>query len=107
MKSIVFNIFIVIINFNAFAQSPTAIITDVKNAQQDIKWIAYSMKRTDTLVTGDIRSMTGGVIMKPDRSDDVLGFLFHAQLDGDSNEKVYDGHMGYVINNSKKNYSST
>jgi thiol-disulfide isomerase/thioredoxin len=107
MKKITLIILILISCVDAFAQTPTTIIANVKKSQQKIKWISYTMKRTDTLVTGDIRSMTGSATMQPDQYDNVLGFLFHAQLDGDKTEKVYDGHMGYVINNDKKTYSLT
>jgi len=107
MKTITLSILIAIINIGSFAQTPATIIANVKRAQQNIKLVTYTMKRTDTLVTGDIRSMTGSVTMQPDQYDNVLGFLFHAQLDGNKTEKVYDGHMGYVINNDKKTYSLT
>jgi thiol-disulfide isomerase/thioredoxin len=107
MKNIAIGTLIVIISFNALAQTPASIIAGVKKAQQSIKLVSYTMKRTDTLVTGDIRSMTGSVTMKPDVNDKIFGFLFRAQLTGDTEERVYDGNMGYIINNSKKTYSST
>ncbi|HEY5326842.1 MAG TPA: hypothetical protein VIJ27_07565, partial [Mucilaginibacter sp.] len=82
MKTITLSVLIAIINIGSFAQTPTTIIANVKKAQQNIKLVTYTMTRTDTLVTGDIRSMTGSVTMQPDQYDNVLGFLFHAQLDG-------------------------
>jgi thiol-disulfide isomerase/thioredoxin len=107
MKKTTITLLIVITYSIAFAQTPATLIKAIKKAQQKVKWVTYTMKRTDTLVTGDIRSMTGSATMQPDQYDNVLGFLFHAQLDGDKTEKVYDGHMGYVINNDKKTYSLT
>jgi thiol-disulfide isomerase/thioredoxin len=89
----------------ASAQTPAGIIREVKKAQAGVKWIAYTMQRTDTLVTGDVRSMAGNVIMKPDNN--VLGFLFHAQMDGLDEEKIYDGNMGYIIGRNERTYSSS
>lgn len=105
MKTVTSIFLFTIIHLSAFSQSPAALIEAVKKAQQNIRWVSYTMKRTDTLVTGDVRSMVGSVTMQPDQNDKVFGFLFHAYPEDKKIEKVYDGHLGYVINNEKNTYS--
>src|SRR6202012_4792220 len=105
MKRPVIIFLITIIHISAFAQTPESIIGAVKNAQQNIKWASYTMKRTDTLTTGDVRSMSGSVTLQPDTNDRLFGFLFRARLDSANNEIVYDGHIGYTINTGQKTYA--
>src|ERR1700761_1357860 len=106
MKRTTTLIFIAIIHINALAQTPESIIKAVKKAQQNIHWVNYTLKRTDTLLTGNVRSMTGNVIMKRDTNDRTLGFLFKTQLDESNTERIYDGHLGYLLNDDQKSYST-
>lgn len=39
----------------AFCQSPQEIMSKVLNAQQVLRTVSFTLVRTDTLVTGDIR----------------------------------------------------
>ncbi|SDE64039.1 hypothetical protein SAMN05216464_10864 [Mucilaginibacter pineti] len=106
MKKTIIIIAAAFICMSAAAQTPAALVAAVKNAQKNTRWAVYTIKRTDTLMTGDIRSMSGNVFMKPDANDSVLGFQFRAALDGDYHEKIYDGHLGYLIDHNHKTFTS-
>ncbi|MDP4128600.1 MAG: hypothetical protein Q8939_00430, partial [Bacteroidota bacterium] len=63
-------------------QDPGSIIQSVKKAQESIKTINYTLERTDTLVTGDTRTMRGHAIIRVDQNDSIFGFQFEAEREG-------------------------
>jgi peroxiredoxin len=71
---------------------------------QALTSINYSVWRRDTLVTDDIRTMKGDVIISVDKADAILGFRFWAKMDGESSEKIYDGHVCYETDTNAKTY---
>lgn len=80
------------------------IIAEVQKAQQALQTIEYTLQRTDTLVTGNTRIMTGKVLLQVIPQDTVYGFHFFAKQDGDNSEQVYDGHIAYHTDQDKKRY---
>jgi peroxiredoxin len=82
----------------------SAILKAVQKAQNNLKTADYLVERVDTLLTGDIRTMAGKVLIERDNSDTLLGFRFWARRDIDQSERVYDGHIGYEINLNSKTY---
>ncbi len=82
------------------------LITRVKKAQKEAQSIAYTLHRTDTLVTGDTRIMTGKVEMLFSRKDTLFGFHFWAQRDGFDQFTLYDGAEAYVVDTETKSYQS-
>lgn len=88
----------------AFCQSPQEIMSKVLNAQQVLRTVSFTLVRTDTLVTGDIRTMTGNSKILIDKADPVFGFKFWVKTNSDNSEMVYDGHIGYQTNAKEKTY---
>lgn len=99
--------FVMLMSVGVFCQDAQEIITRVYKAQKDLKTISYALVRTDTLVTGDVRTMTGRAKITVDRSDTIFGFKFWSILDGYNQERIYDGHLGYEVNPKDKNYTLT
>ncbi len=104
MKKLLLLTGLIFIGINAFSQSPQEIISKVFNAQQALKTVSCTLVRTDTLVTGDIRTMTGNSKILIDKTDPVFGFKFWVQNSNDNSEMVYDGHIGYQTNTKEKTY---
>jgi thiol-disulfide isomerase/thioredoxin len=72
--------------------------------QAHLTQITYRLLRTDTLVTGDVRQLRGQVVLRPDSTDRLFGFWFRAKQEGQADEVVYDGHVGYIANDQEKTY---
>lgn len=87
------------------AQTATEIITEVRKSQELIKTISYRIVRRDTLVTGDLRTLTGYVNIRVETSDHNFGFLFWAKEDSVKSQLVYDGKMFYRSDEDQKNYT--
>ena len=104
MKKVLIIITLVVTSTNVFSQNIHDFILGVFKAQQALKTVSYTLVRTDTLVTGDIRTMTGSSKILIDKIDPVFGFKFWVQMNNDNSEMVYDGHIGYETN-SKDNPS--
>lgn len=83
----------------------TDIFTKVRKAQASLQSVSYKIERTDTLVTDDVRTMKGTVIISVDKADTILGFCFRAKKDNENAEKIYDGHSCYETNTETKTYS--
>jgi len=79
-------------------------MSKVLNAQQVLRTVSFTLVRTDTLVTGDIRTMTGNSKILIDKADPVFGFKFWVKTNSDNSEIVYDGHIGYQTNAKEKTY---
>lgn len=105
MKKLLVLILWVLNVIQVFSQNPKEIISKVFNAQQTLKTVSYTLVRTDTLVTGDIRTMTGSSKILIDKTDPVFGFKFGVQMNSDNSEMVYDGHIGYETNSKDKTYT--
>lgn len=90
----------------ACGQDARSIIAAVKSRQLSLKSVSYKLQRTDTLVTGDIRSMTGKAIIELRRGESALGFRFWAQRDGFNQQTIVDDHMGYVVDTVLKTYKA-
>lgn len=80
------------------------LISEVRKAQEALHTVEYTLQRTDTLVTGNTRMMTGKVLLQMVRQDTIYGFHFYAMQDGDNTEQVYDGHIAYHADRNKKQY---
>ncbi len=105
MKKLLVLIILILNVVHASSQTPKEIIAKVFNAQQTLKTVSYTLVRTDTLVTGDIRTMTGSSKILIDKTDPVFGFKFWVQMNNDNSEMVYDGHIGYETNSKDKTYT--
>lgn len=86
-------------------QGPDQIIKQVLQAQSQIKTVSYTLNRTDTLLTDDIRTMSGEVKMQLNKQDSILGYNFQAKKDGEQLERVFDGRVAYEINHQDKTYN--
>ena len=105
MKKILFIGIVILVNHVVLGQTPQEIIARVNAAQQKLKTASYTVKRTDTLVSGETRTMTGSVKIKTDATDTLYGFQFWCKLDGVNVETIYNGHLTYDANNDTKTYS--
>lgn len=63
------------------------------------------MVRHDTLITGDVRTLTGHVKIHADTSDHIFGFLFWAKEDSVKCQLVFNGNMSYQTDEDQKVYS--
>lgn len=86
------------------AQDPKDIVREVMKAQLALNTVSYTLERTDTLLTDDIRTMSGRVMIMTDREDSLWGFKFRAEKDGEPGERVYDGLNGYITDPGKRSY---
>ncbi|HEX8377860.1 MAG TPA: TlpA disulfide reductase family protein [Pedobacter sp.] len=80
------------------------VVTAVGKAQKAVKTAEYTLERVDTLLNSNTRVMTGKVIMQVIPADTILGYRFFSRQDGDPSELVYDGHIAYLTDPSKKQY---
>lgn len=87
-----------------WAQDAQRIITSVKQRQASLRSLSYRLQRTDTLVTGDVRTMSGKAIIELDPADKTIGFRFWAQRDGFDQQTIFDGRLGYVSDTLNKTY---
>jgi thiol-disulfide isomerase/thioredoxin len=85
-------------------QNAFEIITSVKSSQAKLKNVSYSLFRTDTLVTGDIRCMSGRGVMEVSADDKLFGFMFWSQRNGFAQQTIYDGRLAYVADTTSKTY---
>ena len=83
---------------------PMDVLAKVWKAQASLQSVNYTIERTDTLVTDDIRTMKGSVIISVDKADTILGFRFWAKKDNENAEKIYDGHACYETDTETKTY---
>jgi thiol-disulfide isomerase/thioredoxin len=89
-------------------QDAKDIISRIIKAQTSLKTISYTLDRRDTLLTNDVRTMSGNVKLETDdRNTNTMGFKFWAKKDGESEEKVYDGYVAYTINPQTQTYTLT
>nr|WP_293833621.1 TlpA disulfide reductase family protein [uncultured Arsenicibacter sp.] len=98
-------LFIIFLPVTIYAQSVEALIRAVREKQASLSGVVYRLERTDTLVTGHIRQLNGRATIRPDRNDHRFGFWFRAGQDDIAGEVMYDGHVGYVTDDSKKTYA--
>ena len=101
-------IFFVIQYTTLFSQETTKlmdVLAKVGKAQASLQSVNYTIERTDTLVTDDVRTITGRVIISVDTADTVLGFCFWAKKDNENAEKIYDGHSCYETSTETKTYT--
>lgn len=86
------------------AQTPEQVIEKVLQAQQQLQSVSYTLQRTDTFVTGDIRTITGMVKLQVELADSIFGCWFWAKRADINKSTVYDGKKALYINNDKKEY---
>ncbi len=89
---------------SARGQDALDIIAAVKTRQAQLVSLSYKLNRTDTLVTGDVRNMSGRALLEKTGDDNPIGFLFWARREGFAEQTVYDGHVAYVADTSKRTY---
>lgn len=107
MKKSLFIILLLMFEHTIYSQTASELIGMVQKAQKELKTVSYRLLRHDTLVTGDIRSMTGLVKMKNAENDSLFGCSFWAKQDGVNEETIYDDKAGFVINHNRKDYKIT
>lgn len=88
-----------------WGQDAQQLIRMVRQKQAHLTQITYSLLRTDTLVTGDVRQLRGQVVLRPEPIDRLFGFWFQAKQQGQADDLVYDGHVGYIANDLEKTYT--
>lgn len=86
------------------AQVSSDVIAEVMRAQSKIKNASYKMVRNDTLVTGDIRTITGNVKMRTESSEPNFGFLFSAKENAVNGQILFNGHMAYETDDALQVY---
>ena len=106
MKATLTAAFYLLFSFYSYSQNTrlSELLKSVQNAQALLKILSYSVERTDTLVTDDVRTMTGKVLIEADRNDTLFGFKWRAKKDIDKSERIYDGHIGYEADTINKTY---
>ncbi len=87
------------------AQDIRRLIAAVKQKQMSLQTLTYTMKRTDTLVTGTVRHLSGQTQLRVDRSDRLVGYWFRSRQDGVAGEVIYDGRLGYRTDDSSRTYT--
>jgi len=92
---------------HATAQSAHEIIAAVKKAQRSVQTAAYQLKRTDTLVTGHYRIITGKAVIQTDTSNLVLGFNFWAKEADATQQMILNRNMVYITNDKEQTYQTS
>ncbi|MCB0686779.1 MAG: TlpA family protein disulfide reductase [Saprospiraceae bacterium] len=106
MKNTIVFILMFLVHYISLAQPDKSIISKVVDRQRGIQNISYEVIRKDTLLTGDIRTMSGKILMYRNLADTILGYTFYAQQP-EINERVfYNGHIGYLVNDGEKTYTT-
>lgn len=105
MRKIPAIIFFALFTYAASAQTANALITKVKQAQQSLQYVTYTLQRTDTFVSGQTRITNGIAKLKAITADTVFGFHFWAKRDDVNRDNVYDGISTVEINHDKKQYN--
>lgn len=88
----------------AVGQEAEELISAVLQRQANLGKAAYTMERTDTLLTGDVRHMRGSVHVMADTSDQLFGFLFWGKRDDVASKVVYTGRVAYETDDSSLTY---
>jgi thiol-disulfide isomerase/thioredoxin len=91
-------------SLGAAGQTPHEVIRNVLKAQSKLRTISYSVQRTDTLVTGTVRRMNGKATLWVNSLDTLHGFAFASTRTDASARAVYDGHVGYQVDDRAKSY---
>lgn len=107
MRTLTLTIGLIFGSFIAFGQSAAQVISEVLAAQSHVRTLSYKLKRQDTLLTGEVRTMSGSVKIQIAPDDKIWGFKFWAKKDGEPGERVYDGNLGYITIPSNMTYTST
>lgn len=107
MKIVILSFIVVLVQLHAYSQSAEKLIADIQKAQRQLKTISYTLQRTDTFVTGQVRIIHGQTIMQLDAADSVFGFLFWSKRDDLERETIYDGRIAFSLDNAKKTYDIT
>lgn len=92
------------ISTSLLAQDAHRLITAVIQKQATLKRITYTLDRTDTLVTGNVRHLSGRATIRPDRNDRLFGFWFRSKEDGQTGEVIYAGRVGYETDDLTQTY---
>ncbi|MFT3701543.1 MAG: TlpA disulfide reductase family protein [Agriterribacter sp.] len=87
------------------AQTVDEIVAKVKQAQQQLKTVAYTLHRVDTFVTGDTRETTGQIKLQVVNNDSVFGCWFWGKRDDVDIATIYDGKKSISLDNQKKQYN--
>ncbi|ADB38804.1 TlpA family protein disulfide reductase [Spirosoma linguale] len=87
-----------------WGQDAHQLIRAVRQKQALLNQITCSINRIDTLVTGQVRQFRGQLVLRPDPTDRLFGFWFRAKQDGQADEVLYNGHVGYKVNDKEKTY---
>ncbi|WP_291039532.1 TlpA disulfide reductase family protein [Dyadobacter sp. 50-39] len=107
MKSlIIFSLGLQLVWLTVFAQDTHTIIAGVKHRQQSLRSVSYTLKRTDTLVTGDTRTMTGRAIIELGDTENTIGIRFWAQRNGFNQQTIVDDRMGYIVDTLLNTYKT-
>nr|WP_295924395.1 TlpA disulfide reductase family protein [uncultured Dyadobacter sp.] len=85
-------------------QDPVDLIARIKSQQAKLRVVSYSISRTDSLVTGDVRKMKGRVRVQVDPADSLFGFIFHAERADIPQQVLYNGRVGYEIDDRGRTY---
>jgi thiol-disulfide isomerase/thioredoxin len=91
----------------AFAQPAQNLVTKVKNAQSRITAISYTLLRSDSFVTGTTRIIRGKASIKPLPGDTIFGFAFRGKRDDLNSYSVYDGRMGFDVDETRRSYTTS
>ena len=100
--SIVF--LVLLFAFPSAAQDARRLISDVLKSQANVKTMSYTLERTDTLLTGDVRQMRGRARLQADTSDRLFGFQFWSRRDDVGSQVVYTGRVAYETDDSRRTY---
>ena len=87
------------------AQDIHQLLTAIRQKQAGLNGITYTLDRTDTLVTGTVRHLSGQVQIRLDPTDRPFGFWFRSRQDDLPGEVIYDGRVGYETDDGEKTYT--
>jgi thiol-disulfide isomerase/thioredoxin len=107
MKALLVSIVLLAIQLQANSQSAAQLVAAIQKAQGQLQQVSYSLQRTDTFVTGQVRAIHGKTIIQRDKKDSVLGFQFWSKRDDIDRETIYDGRLGYEVHHTNKTYEIT
>ena len=91
----------------AFAQPAQNLISKVKTAQSRITAISYSLLRSDSFVSGNTRIIRGKASVKTLPGDTIFGFAFRGKRDDLNSYTVYDGKMGFDVDDTRRSYTTS
>lgn len=88
----------------AGAQTAEEVLRKYNDAVDGLQTLTYRMHNIDTFLSGDVWNKKGYCVMKRQKDEPVLGFLFRGKRDDMDEETVFCEKEIYTLNHSTKKY---